>query len=702
MGVNPQVSIVIVSMDRMDILCPCLDSIREHTSVSYETFVVAYRFSQANLAALKEEYPWVTVVESNELRGFSENNNLALRKVTGEYTFILNDDTFIDSPVIDRLVEDFAKLPEDTAVVSPNLLYPDGRPQMCGRRNLNGWTYLASYYHLFNETKDRRWCNKEGLFRTYNLSGAAFLIKTSIFKELGWFDETYAFTPEDIALSTILNKRGYGVYVDADVRLYHIAAASSSSMVTAIKPTRVRGSLLFYSNFRNLRNPQGTRVGNPVVYFLLGLGVWLFEALRGIKYCFKDTSDESGKDARMALTARNVRRSIFTSKAPKEVFRKFLGELGPHLVPKDISRHVIVVGEYFDEPGHGGIASVLRSYKPCFGSFNFVSSYRSGKLLHKLWYDLGGLFKLAAMLAWDSVKSVFGKGRYRIVHIHTAAGGSFRNHRYYARIARLFGRKTIMHIHASSFKDYFQDSSDEGKSRIINTLNGVDKVVVLSDSWKGWFESIGVSAEGDRMVVLNNITARPSEPFVKPAREENDLRLLFLGEIGPRKGIFDVLEAISAKKDSLEGRIVLRIGGNHNEEALKEAIGRLGLSDMVTFEGFVTGGKKKDLLLWADVLVLTSYNEGLPISILEAMSYGNAILSTPVGGIPEVVDDRNGILVPPGDLGEISDAILELASLPKEDLGRLGEESRNKVAAFYPEQVMSRLNAIYKLLLGRS
>ena len=75
---QPLVSIVIVCMDRMDLLRPCLDSIRKNTSVTYETFVVAYMFSEANLAVLKAGYPWVTVVESRELRGFAENNNLAL------------------------------------------------------------------------------------------------------------------------------------------------------------------------------------------------------------------------------------------------------------------------------------------------------------------------------------------------------------------------------------------------------------------------------------------------------------------------------------------------------------------------------------------------------------------------------------------------------------------------------------------------
>ena len=312
---QPLVSIVIVCMDRMDLLRPCLDSIRRHTSVEYETFVVAYMFSEGNLSALKAEYPWVNVIESRELRGFAENNNLALEEVRGKYTFIVNDDTYFDTPVIDSLVADFAKLPDSAAVVSPNIIFPDGRVQTCGRRKMNAWTYMAHYLHRFNETRKTRWTMQEGLFKTYNLNGAAFLAKTEAFSRMGWFDERYTFTPEDIALGTMFNEHGYGVYADADVRICHIANSTASRMETAIKPTRVRGALIFYSR------------GFWLTYLLLGVYVWLVEACRGIKYLFRDCSDPSSHNAIMAATARNVRRSIFTTKSTKEIFTKYYNEL---------------------------------------------------------------------------------------------------------------------------------------------------------------------------------------------------------------------------------------------------------------------------------------------------------------------------------------------------------------------------------------
>ena len=312
---NPEVSIVIVCMNRMDNLRPCLDSIKIHTGVSYETFVVAYLFSEANLEALRAEYPWVKVIVSDEIRGFSENNNLALRQVAGEYTFVVNDDTFIDSPVIDNLVADFRKLPGNAAVVSPKIVYPDGRVQTCGRKRFTWWDYVLRYLHFNDETKVSEWTNREGLFKTYNLNGAAFLVRTSVFSELGWFDETYFFTPEDIAVGTLMNERGYGVYADSGIVLYHVSSSTASRMEAVIKPARVRGSLIFYSG------------GNSFKYFLLGLFCWCVEAARGVMYLFKDCSDPASHNGIMSASARNTRRSVFSRKTPKEIFVSFYSQM---------------------------------------------------------------------------------------------------------------------------------------------------------------------------------------------------------------------------------------------------------------------------------------------------------------------------------------------------------------------------------------
>ena len=304
----PQVSVVIVCMNRPDLLNPCLEGLYAHTSATLEVWVVAYMFSEENLARLKADWPDLKILESRELRGFSENNNLALRQVTGEYCFVVNDDTLMSMPVIDRLLADFDRLGTDAAAVSPKIVFPDGRVQTCGRAPWTAWRYVRHYLHLVDETEPSAWSMKEGLFRTWTVNGACFLVRTDVFRAAGWFDETYTFTPEDIAIGHRINEMGYTVWADADVEIVHLAGGTVSRLEAAIKPTRVRGALQFYSG------------GNPLKYFLLGTFVWCVEALRRLKYLFADRSDPSSHAAIMYATSKNVMRSVFTKRTSKEIF----------------------------------------------------------------------------------------------------------------------------------------------------------------------------------------------------------------------------------------------------------------------------------------------------------------------------------------------------------------------------------------------
>ena len=304
----PKVSVVIVCMNRPDLLYPCLESMRACNETECEVWVVAYRFSEENLARLKADWPEVKVVESRELRGFSENNNLALKQVTGTYCFIVNDDTLMKMPVIDRLLADFDRLPADAAVVSPKIVFPDGRVQTCGRAPWTAWRYVKHYLHRVDETVPTPWSMKDGLFRTWTVNGACFLIRTEAFRQAGWFDETYTFTPEDIALGHRINEMGYTVWTDADVEITHLAGGTVSRLEAAIKPTRVRGALQFYSG------------GSTLKYALLGSFVWCVEALRRTKYLFADRSDPASHASIMYTTAGNVMHSIFTKRSTKEIF----------------------------------------------------------------------------------------------------------------------------------------------------------------------------------------------------------------------------------------------------------------------------------------------------------------------------------------------------------------------------------------------
>jgi len=346
-----------------------------------------------------------------------------------------------------------------------------------------------------------------------------------------------------------------------------------------------------------------------------------------------------------------------------------------------------MAGNYYKHHHPGGISAVVAYWSRYIEGLQYYPTYKLGNVAVRTYWFVSSYIRMALRMLTDK--------QARIVHLHAAADGSFWRKVQLLKLAKGMGRKVILHIHASRFKDYYNES--DRKEWILRNLCKADILIVLSNSWKDWFSGIGVPEE--KIVVLHNITEYPQ----MKARKESvtggrPVKFLFMGEIGERKGVFDILRGMAKNKADLKGKVELRIGGNKHEEELKAMIADNNLGDVVKFEGWVGGDKKMELLNWADVFILPSHNEGLPISILEAMSYKMPIISTPIGGIPEVVSDKNGILVTPGNDKEIVDAMLYFAN-NRNAIARKGDVSGDIVKEYLPDYVMAHLEEIYKRLL---
>ena len=362
-------------------------------------------------------------------------------------------------------------------------------------------------------------------------------------------------------------------------------------------------------------------------------------------------------------------------------------EMAEAIIDRQISRRILMTGVYYRNNHPGGISSVIRYWADYIDDLQFYPTFKEGSAIVKVLVFVVSFLRLFFRLLFDR--------HVEIVHVHTAADLDFWRAAKILGLAKTFKKKVILHSHASRFKDYYAESPEDKKRWIVQTLCQADVLIALSDSWKQWFAGIGV--EESRIRVLHNITPYPE---FKPAQQDGKTHFLFLGEIGQRKGVFDVIRALAVHREELGDRIELRIGGNKHENELRQAIAQGGLSGSVRFEGFVSGEEKIALLNWGDVFLLPSYNEGLPISILEAMSYKMPIISTPVGGIPEVLDAQNGILVTPGDTESIFQAMLFYVE-HRDQIARQGESSYRKAEAYFPAVVLNDLKRIYESLLEK-
>lgn len=357
------------------------------------------------------------------------------------------------------------------------------------------------------------------------------------------------------------------------------------------------------------------------------------------------------------------------------------------IIDRRLARKVLMAGNYYKHHHPGGISAVVQYWSEYIDGLQYYPTWKLGGVATRAWWFATSYLRIALRLATDR--------EIKIVHLHFAADGSFWRKEKLLGLAKLFGKKVVMHCHSSRFKDFYQESSAAKRRQIVATLRKADVMIVLSESWKRWFASIGI--DESRMTVLHNIT---DYPVPRPEKKVADgkVHFLFMGEIGERKGVFDILRGLAKHKGDFAGKIELRIGGNRNERQLLDTIQANGLGNIVKFEGWVSGDKKVDLLNWADVFILPSHNEGLPISILEAMSYGMPIISTPVGGIPEVVGEGNGVLVTPGSDGEIVRAMARYVGNPTL-VAKEGAASRRVVETYLPGYVMEHLKDIYLKLL---
>lgn len=259
--------------------------------------------------------------------------------------------------------------------------------------------------------------------------------------------------------------------------------------------------------------------------------------------------------------------------------------------------------------------------------------------------------------------SVFTK--HAIFHIHSSTYGSFIRKSILAKCALRFRKKVILHIHGADFDTFLDDIGSGWRRRVIKTLNSVDRVVVLSESWKEFF-SAHVPAEKLRVIVNPSATYIPE--YIE--RKNTVVKVLFIGRIGRRKGAYDLIEAVRRIRSlSFE----LDIAGDGEGDAIREIVRADGLENTVHVHDWISHKDIGVLYDKADILVLPSYSEGLPMSILEGIGKGLPVISTSVGGIPEaVIDGYNGFIISPGDVDALAErmSILIREAALREEMGR--------------------------------
>ena len=351
-------------------------------------------------------------------------------------------------------------------------------------------------------------------------------------------------------------------------------------------------------------------------------------------------------------------------------------------IDQKVSQSILTVGCHFSPP-KGGVAQLLYIYeKYVYTDFKFCANSKKGTMILKFFFFIKGICSFVYNLIIDR--------RIKLIHIHSASYNSFRRSAIYVRIAKLFGKKVVFHIHGGDFKNFYNTAP----ARISKLLNNVDCIIALSEQWKRFFQQI---AKGVPVEIVQNIIEFPILTTVDN-NKDGKIHVLFLGLIDEAKGVFDLLDVLSSESSLYKDKYVIHIAGNGKVRQLKDVILENKLEDIVKFEGWVDGEKKIELLNLCEVFILPSYAEGSPLSILEALSYGNYIIASNVGGIPEVVSPGCGMLFDAGDKLALSNALKQYI-YNRNDILKTKHYRISVGETYLPHNVANKLNSIYNELI---
>jgi glycosyltransferase involved in cell wall biosynthesis len=357
--------------------------------------------------------------------------------------------------------------------------------------------------------------------------------------------------------------------------------------------------------------------------------------------------------------------------------------------PTHNERHKFIV--MVSTAAKGGMRSVVEAYRRdgLFERYHvrLLFSHDDGPIWTRL--------RLAAVAIATCLIMLLRK-QVAVFHLHVAMYGSFWRKALIARLATAFRVPVIMHLHGSQLHTFIDQQPRWRKQIIRSQLESCAAVLVLSKRWEQFVLAVAPRAH---VIEMPNYVPVPKHTRQSSSRG-SECVFFFSGRVGSRKGVFDLLPAFRDARRSLPD-IRLRIAGDGELEKAAFMTRELGLEDCVDLLGWLSASEIQKELDEADVFVLPSHNEGLPMSLLEAMARGLPVVSTRVGGIPEIVlDGVNGLLIEAGNVEALARSIISLAGDPSLRT-RLGESAQETVRMHYSvEKLMPRLQHIYDSILS--
>lgn len=297
---------------------------------------------------------------------------------------------------------------------------------------------------------------------------------------------------------------------------------------------------------------------------------------------------------------------------------------------------------------------------------------------------------LAAMTSsfFAAIASAFSKAD--VVHIH-AEGPAF-----FSFIPKVFGKKVIVTIHGLDWAraKWGRFASCYIRSGEKNAVKFADSIIVLSNGVKEYFKN---TYNRETEFIPNGVN-RPEIREAKEIKEkwglEKDSYILFLGRLVPEKGLRYLVEAWKDVKT--DKKLVIAGGSSDTETFMKELKGMSAGDERILFTGFQQGRVLEELYSNAYIYTLPSDLEGMPLSLLEAMSYGNCCVVSDIDECAEVVEDKAAVFKK-SDVDSLRSSLQGLLDCP-EMVKRYKSEAAEYITGKYNwDDVVDKTLGLYRV-----
>ncbi|MBW2961524.1 glycosyltransferase [Mesonia aestuariivivens] len=344
---------------------------------------------------------------------------------------------------------------------------------------------------------------------------------------------------------------------------------------------------------------------------------------------------------------------------------------------------VLVVGP-FKEDLKGGIYEVIKAFKDYDDNIHIYNTiFSQNTFLNTLFFLLS-----IPVFLWRAKQ-------FNLFHFHTSVTGSlYRKSILIFLLSFLFSKKKIiLQIHSGKFIEFYEENLN--RKKYINFIfRKSNTLLFITKDQYNYFSNLNLKCD---LKLIKNPIQRRNAPH-KNFNLQQPLKILFLGKITKQKGVYDLIDVANKLEQEVRRNIEFLVAGIGEINSFKIKIKDQNLTNIIRYIGWLNPKEKAKYLKSSDILILPSYSEAMPMSILEGMSFGLPIIATPVGAIPQLVNHKNGFLYTPGNINQLASCITYCIK-NRTELKKLSTQSYLYSKDYFIDNVYDELNQIYKQLL---